>query len=137
MAAAVYDTGRGHDDVNKISFALSHPVDLDILGREFEGDARISTWTASGKKQEFGEFGQIGIHKAVGVDALAQHRGISREQMIAFGDAEPDLELIEYVGTGVAMGNGAQVLKERADLVADHIDEGGLAKAFHTLGLIG
>ena len=137
MAAAVYDTGRGHDDVNKISFALSHPVDLDILGREFEGDARISTWTASGKKQEFGEFGQIGIHKAVGVDALAQHRGVSREQMIAFGDAEPDLELIEYVGTGVAMGNGAQVLKERADLVADHIDEGGLAKAFHTLGLIG
>ena len=57
--------------------------------------------------------------------------------MIAFGDAEPDLELIEYVGTGVAMGNGAQVLKERADLVADHIDEDGLAKAFLTLGLIG
>ena len=136
MAAAVYDTSRGCDDVNKISFALSHPVDLDDLAQQFEGDARISTWTASGKKQEFGEFGQIGIHKAVGVDALAQHRGISREQMIAFGDAEPDLELIEYVGTGVAMGNGAQVLKERADLVADHIDEDGLAKAFRTLGLI-
>ena len=51
--------------------------------------------------------------------------------------AEPDLELIEYVGTGVAMGNGAQVLKDHADLVADHIDEDGLAKAFRTLGLIG
>ncbi len=136
MAGAVYDTTRGHDDVNKISFPLHRDVDLEALGKLFEGDAQISTWTASGKKQEFGEFGQIGIHKAVGVNALAQHLGSDPSTMIAFGDAAPDIELIELVGTGVAMGNGEDVLKERADLVTDHIDEDGLKNAFKKLGLI-
>lgn len=136
MAGAVYDTTRGHDDVNKISFPMHKEVDLEALQELFEGKARISTWTASGKKQEFGEFGQIGIHKAVGVNALAEHLGADTDTMIAFGDAAPDIELIELVGTGVAMGNGEDVLKERADLVTDHIDEDGLANAFKKLGLI-
>lgn len=136
MVAAVYDTSRGHDDVNKISFPLHKDVDLEALAELFEGEAKISTWTASGKKQEFGEFGQIGIHKAVGVNALAEHLGADTDTMIAFGDAAPDIELIELVGTGVAMGNAENVLKERADLVTDHIDEDGLANAFKKLGLI-
>lgn len=136
MAGAVYDTTRGHDDVNKISFPMHKEVDLEALQELFEGKARISTWTASGKKQEFGEFGQIGIHKAVGVNALAEHLGADTDTMIAFGDAAPDIELIELVGTGVAMGNGEDALKERADLVTDHIDEDGLANAFKKLGLI-
>ena len=136
MAAAVNDTTRGHDDVNKISFAMHKDVDLDALAKLFEGEARISTWSASGKKPEFGEFGQIGVHKAIGVNALAEHLGADTGEMIAFGDAAPDIELIELVGTGVAMGNGEDVLKERADLVTDHIDDDGLAKAFKKLGLI-
>ncbi len=136
MAGAVYDTTRGHDDVNKISFPMHKDVDLEALQELFEGKARISTWTASGNKQEFGEFGQIGIHKAVGVNALAEHLSADTDTMIAFGDAAPDIELIELVGTGVAMGNGEDVLKERADLVTDHIDEDGLANAFKKLGLI-
>ena len=136
MSAAIYDTSRGHDDVNKISFPLHKETDLDELARLFEGEARISTWSASGKKPEFGEFGQLGIHKSVGIAALAEHLGEDPANMIAFGDADPDLEMLEFVGTGVAMGNGSERLKEAADLVTDHIDEDGLANAFRTLGLI-
>ena len=136
MAGAVFDTTRGHDDVNKISFPLHKDTDLEALQELFDGQARISTWTASGKKQEFGEFGQLGIHKAVGVNALADHLGADPQDMVAFGDAAPDIELIELVGTGVAMGNGEEALKERADLVTDHIDEDGLSNAFKKLGLI-
>lgn len=136
MDGATYDTSRGHDDVNKISFPMHKDVDLEALAKMFDGEAKISTWTASGKKQEFGEFGQIGIHKAVGVNALSDHLGVDTATMIAFGDAAPDIELIELVGTGVAMGNGEDALKERADLVTDHIDEDGLANAFKKLGLI-
>ena len=136
MAGAVYDTTRGRDDVNKISFALDRDVDLDALAKEFDGQARISTWSATGKKPEFGEFGQLGVHKATGVEALAKHQGTPTEEMIAFGDAEPDAELLECVGTGVAMGNAPDSLKARADLVTDHVDEDGLANAFRALGLV-
>lgn len=136
MAGAIFDTTRGHDDVNKISFPLHKETDLKALQELFDGQARISTWTASGKKQEFGEFGQLGIHKAVGVNALADHLGADPQDMIAFGDAAPDIELIELVGTGVAMGNGEAALKDKADLVTDHIDQDGLSNAFQKLGLI-
>lgn len=124
------------DDVNKISFVLEPSVDLRQLADEFKDEAAISTWSATGERQEFGEFGQLGIHKGVAVHRLAEHLGIGTEQMIGFGDALPDLELLQSCGTAVAMGNAPAELIAVADLVTDHVDEDGLANAFRRLGLI-
>lgn len=124
------------DDVNKISFVLEPGVDLEQLARDFEGEAAISTWSGTGKRQEFGEIGQLGVHKGVAVRRLAEHLGVSTDDMIGFGDALPDLELLQTCGTAVAMGNAPDELKAVADLVTDHVSDDGLAKAFAKLGLI-
>lgn len=54
----------------------------------------------------------------------------------AFGDGFNDIELLEVVDVGVAMGNGKQELKVVADYVTDDIDKGGLKKALEHFNLI-
>ncbi len=54
----------------------------------------------------------------------------------AFGDGLNDLQMIEYVGTGVAMGNAVPELKEIADFVTKPVDEDGIAYAVKELGLL-
>ena len=132
----IYLRQAPRDDVNKISFVLEPSVDLEQLTRDYEGEASIGTWSGTGKRQEFGEFGQLGVHKGVAVRRLAEHLGVTTDDMIAFGDALPDLELLQTCGTAVAMGNAPDGLKAIADLVTDHVNDDGLAKAFAKLGLI-
>jgi len=47
--------------------------------------------------------------------------------MIAVGDHINDLDMIEFAGLGVAMGNAQAAAKEVADLVIGHHDADGLA----------
>lgn len=59
------------------------------------------------------------------------------EQVIAFGDGENDLEMLEMVDFGVAMGNAYSVaLKSKADYICEPIFEGGIAKTLKKLHLI-
>ncbi|MBP2076608.1 Cof-type HAD-IIB family hydrolase [Oceanobacillus polygoni] len=52
-----------------------------------------------------------GINKAVGLQKIADYYGIPKERIIAFGDEDNDLEMIDYAGVGVAMGNAIDELK--------------------------
>ena len=45
-------------------------------------------------------------------------------------------EMIDFAACGVAMGNAIEVLKARADMVADAVDSDGIYKAFLKLQLI-
>ncbi len=65
--------------------------------------------------------------KANGLRWLCQHYGITPEQTIAVGDHLNDLDMIEFAGLGVAMGNAQPEVKAVADLVIGHHDEDGLA----------
>ena len=56
--------------------------------------------------------------------------GIHSDQIIAFGDAKNDLEMIKLAGHGVAMGNACDELKECADEVTLTNNENGIV---HTL----
>lgn len=49
--------------------------------------------------------------------------GIAREDSIAVGDGPNDLQMMEYAGIGIAMGNAREEVKERADMVTSSIDD--------------
>lgn len=83
-----------------------------------------------------GEIGINGINKATGMERYLNHVGISRENCIAIGDGPNDLQMMEYAGISVAMGNARDEVKRLADMVTDHIDEDGILHAFERLGLI-
>ena len=77
-----------------------------------------------------------GIDKAVGMQKALDYLGVSHENSIAFGDGPNDFEMIEYAGTGIAMGNAIPGLKEKADRVCGNVDNDGLYNEFKELGLI-
>ena len=55
----------------------------------------------------FLEFAAEGVSKGSGLEFLAERLGFTREQTVAFGDGENDVELIEWGGYGVAVENAA------------------------------
>lgn len=77
------------------------------------------------------------INKAVGVQAVADFYHIPKEKILAFGDENNDLEMLEYAGLGVAMLNGTQEVKAIAnDVTAKTNNEDGLADyLIHYFGL--
>ena len=55
---------------------------------------------------------------------------------MAFGDAENDVEMLEYAAIGVAMGNGKEAAKTAADYVTASVEEDGIEKALKYYDLI-
>ena len=74
--------------------------------------------------------------KAKGMQVLLEHYGISRDEIIAFGDGDNDVEMLAFAGIGVAMGNGTAAVKKAADYITDDIDEGGIYNALVHFGVI-
>lgn len=69
-----------------------------------------------------------GLNKAVGISKVAHEYNIPRDRIIAFGDEDNDLEMIDYAGIGVAMNNGIQELKSIANEITLSNNEDGIGK---------
>lgn len=74
-----------------------------------------------------------GSTKGKAIEFLANLLNINREEIIAFGDNYNDISMIEFVGTGVAMGNAEGDVKNIANYVTDTNSESGVAKAIDKL----
>ncbi|MDR1242897.1 MAG: Cof-type HAD-IIB family hydrolase [Deltaproteobacteria bacterium] len=96
---------------------------LPLAREHFKG----KLWVTSSKPW-FMELNHPEATKGSALRALAGILGIRREEIAAFGDHPVvDLEMIEFAGLGVAMGNAPQSLKDAADRVAPSNDEDGVA----------
>ena len=73
------------------------------------------------------------LAKASALQALSQTLGYRRDQVMALGDANNDLEMLRFAGYSVAMGNGNAAVKEIADFITLTNDEDGVAHAIHKL----
>jgi Cof subfamily protein (haloacid dehalogenase superfamily) len=70
-----------------------------------------------------------GVTKGNAVKMLAQMYGIKREEIIAIGDNENDMSMIEYAGMGIAMGNAEESLKSVANYITGDYQKDGVAEA--------
>ena len=83
------------------------------------------------------EINAIGASKGEAILRLASYLGIRPEETMGFGDGENDISMIRMAGIGVAMGNGAEILKAEADYITGINDEDGVAQAIEMLVLGG
>lgn len=77
------------------------------------------------------EFTAKGIDKAKALDTVLIPMGYKVEEMIAFGDGHNDASMVKYAGTGVAMANAVDALKEVADDVTLSNEEDGIAYSLY------
>ena len=74
------------------------------------------------------EINSRAANKGAALRALAEHLGLRREQVMAFGDGTNDITMLQYAGIGVAMENGAPETKAAADRIAPHHEKDGVAQ---------
>lgn len=72
-----------------------------------------------------------GVSKGRAVKILGSYYNIDREKIMAIGDSENDLSMIEYAGMGIAMGNATDIVKKKAKFITDTNDNEGVAKAIN------
>ncbi|MGJ7923126.1 Cof-type HAD-IIB family hydrolase [Neobacillus sp. LXY-4] len=77
-----------------------------------------------------------GGSKAEGVKRMVERIGFKLEDVYAFGDGLNDMEMLSAVGTGVAMGNSVNELKQQADFITKDVDQDGIWYGLKELGLI-
>lgn len=74
--------------------------------------------------------------KGNGIRKILEYYHLDPSQAMAFGDNHNDMEMLEAVGTGVAMGNGTQQLKDIADDVCGDVSQDGVYRYCLARGLI-
>lgn len=64
--------------------------------------------------------------KGRGIASMLEYYGFDKSEALAFGDGNNDIEMLEAVGTGVAMGNASDDLKAVADEICGDVAEDGI-----------
>lgn len=77
------------------------------------------------------------VDKARGVEEAARHAGLSLGDIVACGDAENDLSMLQRAGFGIAMGHGPDALRRIARQVVGSNDDDSLPMALKRLFAIG
>ncbi|MFP3728202.1 Cof-type HAD-IIB family hydrolase [Priestia filamentosa] len=77
-----------------------------------------------------------GSSKARGIQRVIQTLGFNTEDTYAFGDGLNDVEMLQFVGHGIAMGNAHHSVKKVAKYVTDDVDKDGILKGLRMLHLI-
>jgi len=116
----------GKCKINKISYIATGPEasvvkeKLEELRKEYDlAFAQSLPW--------FLEYMPHETNKGTGITQLIKQLGITKDEVIAFGDGGNDLELLQSVGWPVAMGNACDALKPFAKLTAKTNIEDGVA----------
>lgn len=69
------------------------------------------------------------VGKSYAMSALVQKMGIDMSEVLAIGDGEADINMIQMAGTGVAMANATEGVRRCADFTTLSCDEDGAALA--------
>lgn len=118
-------------DKEAYQFIAIQPAEKDKEALELLPHCRMPRWHSV-----FTDIIPADSSKAVGIERVLAQYGISREETMAFGDGANDIEMLEYVGIGVAMGNASDLVKQHSRYVTDSADDEGIWKALKEMEVI-
>jgi hypothetical protein len=80
------------------------------------------------------EFLDPSANKALGLEALARFYGIAKSEIVAFGDAENDIPMLQKAGLGIAMANAHDAVKKAASRVTSYTNnQDGVAREWERI----
>lgn len=95
--------------------------------QEMLGDVNFDKVTYCTSKPTFLEFFNSDVSKGIAVAKLGELYNASAEEIITIGDANNDLEMLQYAGLGVAMDNAHEDVKAHAQFITTSNNEDGIA----------
>ena len=69
----------------------------------------------------------VGVSKASGLAYVAEELGLGAEDTLAIGDGRNDIEMLQWAGRGVAMGQAVQEVHDAADATTETVYDDGAA----------
>jgi HAD superfamily hydrolase (TIGR01484 family) len=69
----------------------------------------------------------LGVSKASGLELVCERLGVAQSDVLAIGDGFNDVEMLQWAGRGVAMGQSPDRLKDAADAVTGTWADDGVA----------
>lgn len=117
--------------VNKFSADVLPDTDFDRVKAELGDEFEILEHEGN-----VVEFVPKESSKATGIERLCQFLGVDQKDTYALGDSVNDLDMLSYVGHGIAMGNASEAAKAAAEYVTADIHEDGIMRAMEHYGLI-
>lgn len=158
-AAKLDNVGKYHHDPNMWNYVRSTRIAVpdiwDVIAKENRNmdkvqalfanlNERASAWKELSELRELELVGSLnynieinaaGVNKGTALVALGEMLGIPRESIMACGDGDNDVHLLQEVGFGVAMANAQPQVKEAADYITASNDEDGVAHAIEKFAL--
>ena len=122
-------------DVEKMLF-FSNELPYETIAKDWEGKIHMTTFSLPNPEKWGGEITPPDVMKTAGIRRILEAGGFSGEDVIAIGDSDNDIDMLEFASVGVCMGNGTPNAKKAADMLTDSVMEDGIEKAFLRLGLI-
>lgn len=113
------------EDMEKIQEIISEKSDIKIVNR--------FVWNVQDKHFFSIHVARPNVSKGNSMCGLCKLLKINMEEVVAVGDKWNDVPMIEMAGLGVAMGNSAENVKNKADFVTDTNDEDGVANLIYKI----
>jgi Cof subfamily protein (haloacid dehalogenase superfamily) len=117
------------DDVYQMMLGC-RPSDHNVILRNATGAKIAVSWDRAV------DVIPISSGKGASIVKILKYFHLDASQAIAFGDSYNDVEMLQVVGTGVAMGNATEKLKEIVDDICGHVSEDGIYRYCIDHGLI-
>lgn len=108
--------------------AFGEPEEMDGMKAAVEA-AVPQTFTLMRSKPTFLEIVRKGVTKGKGLKELCHHFDIPENNVMAIGNSQNDVAMLQAAGLAVAMGNADDNVKEIADFVTTSNNEDGVAVA--------
>lgn len=126
-----------NEEVFKIDVHFSYQTDIpafiEKIPQELNFVHMIST---QDNDRDGGEITYQGVNKGNTIKEVVAYLNREMKDTMAFGDSFNDVEMLQIVETGIAMGNAVDRLKEVADDVTNRIDEDGIYNALKKYQII-
>ncbi len=120
------------DKVGKMTVMIPDMEAFDRLVPEFDRAFDLVRY----ERMPYVEMLPKGVSKADGIRVLLEELKIPLRDTYAFGDGPNDLEMLQYVQYGTAMGNAEEIVLSSAKYRTEPIWEDGVARALERYGLI-
>ena len=140
--AYVQSTRHLQDDI--VSFLKQHDDELDSMDIVVKDEAQkqkvievlkaeVEDIYITSSISQLVEISYKDAGKRSGVKFITEYLGLNPKQVAAFGDADNDIDMLEYAGCGIAMENASNGLLAVADAVTLHHDRDGVAYALKNI----